>query len=452
MQVLVVGLARTGDAVARTFAGEGDAVTVIEERPRPGRYAQRRDALRAIGVTVVEGPGEETVARLVAAAGLVVPSPAVLPSHPVLERAAAAGVPVMSEIEVAAARIPAPIVAVTGTNGKTTVTKLAVAMMRASGLRACAAGNIGRPLLDVAGEAREVDAVVAEVSSFQLEFTTRFRPRVAVLLNVAPDHLDWHGSFAAYAAAKGKVFANQVGDDVLVYDADDATASALAAGAPARRLPYRVHAAGEGDGYRLDGDRLIGPGGETLASTHDLPRAMPHDLANALAAAAATRELGATATGVRAALRRAATLPHRVELVGDAFGVRWYDDSKATNPHAALHAVGAFDSVVLLAGGRNKGLDLGVLAGAAARIRAVVAFGEAAAEVAAAFDGVRPVTRAATVPAAVRAAARLAQPGDAVLLSPGCASFDAYSGYEERGADFAAAVRALLAERVGDRG
>jgi UDP-N-acetylmuramoylalanine--D-glutamate ligase len=370
------------------------------------------------------------------------------PDHPALAAAREVGVPIRSEIDLAAERIAAPIVAVTGTNGKTTVTSLIAAMLDASGVRAIAAGNIGTPLVHHTGARREcgVDVVVAEVSSFQLEFTDRFHPRVAVLLAVADDHLDWHGTFDAYAAAKAKVFANQAGDDLLVYDGDDAVASAIAAEAPARTIAVSLDPGRAGAARVVDGV-LVDHEGTELAAVAALPRALPHDLSNSLAAATAALAVGATRAGVRGALATYRTLPHRVALVGEARGVQFYDDSKATNPHAAAHAIAGFDSVVLLAGGRNKALDLDVLARDVDRIRAVVAFGEAAPEVERAFAGKRPVVRADSMRAVVRAGAAQAQPGDVVLLSPACASWDWYEGgYEARGDDFAAEVARLIAE------
>jgi UDP-N-acetylmuramoylalanine--D-glutamate ligase len=285
--------------------------------------------------------------------------------------------------------------------------------------------------------------LVAEVSSFQLAFCEVFRPRVAVLLAVAPDHLDWHGTFEHYAQSTAKIFARQSGDDLLVYDADDAVAAELASHAPARRTGVSLRPGATG-AYTVRDGVLVAPDGRELARTAELRRALPHDLTNALAASAAAIELGAPVAPVHDAICAYATLPHRVTLVGDAGGVQWYDDSKATNPHAALHALRSFPSVVLLAGGRNKGLDLSVLADEAAHVRAVVAFGESGPDVAAAFAGVKPVTLVDTMHEAVRAAGAYAQEGDVVLLSPGCASFDAYTSYAARGDDFAREVEALL--------
>jgi UDP-N-acetylmuramoylalanine--D-glutamate ligase len=440
---LVVGLGVTGEAVARRLVADGP-VTVVDDRPDSAAFATRAAGLEALGVTVVGGPTPEQLAGLVAGAELVVPSPGVPEAHPVYGLAAQAGVPLHSEIELAgaaAARRGIPLVAVTGTNGKTTVTTLIAEMLSAGGRRALAAGNIGRPLLDAVHD--DVDVVVAEVSSFQLRFTETFRPRVAVLLNVAEDHLDWHPSFEDYVAAKARIFARQSGDDLLVFNADDEAVAEVAKTAPARSVAITLHS-GAGGSWRLENDRLRRPDGATLIAAHDLARSGPHDIANALAAAAAAAELGTLNEALRQVLASFSGLPHRVTPVGQSGGVTFVDDSKATNPHAALAALAGFESVVLLAGGRNKGLDLGVLRTEAGRIRAVVAIGEAAGEVEACFAGLRPVRRAGSMAEAVRLGAELAEPGDTVLLSPACASFDWYTSYAARGDDFAREVKALL--------
>jgi UDP-N-acetylmuramoylalanine--D-glutamate ligase len=440
--LLVVGLGVTGEEVARRRAGAGDEVVVAEDRPGGNGFEQRRRHLAGLGVEVVVSPEPAELERLVEWAELVVPSPGVPESHPVYGLAGTAGVALVSEIElaaVAAAELGRTLVAVTGTNGKTTVTTLVQRMLEAAGQRALAAGNIGRPLLDAVHD--DVEVVVAEVSSFQLRFTERFRPRVAVLLNAAPDHLDWHPDFDSYVAAKARIMANQAGNDLLVFNADDGPVAEAAAAAPARSVGFSLTAT---TGFRVEDGRLVGPDGEAFASVDSLARARPHDLANALAASAAALDLGAPAPAVVSALAGFEGLPHRVTPVGQSGGVSFVDDSKATNPHATLAALAGFDSVVLVAGGRNKGLDLGVLAREAERIRAVVAIGEAAGEVAKAFEGVRPVRRAGSMAEAVAAGAELARPGDTVLLSPACASFDWYSGYAARGDDFAACVRSHL--------
>jgi UDP-N-acetylmuramoylalanine--D-glutamate ligase len=442
----VIGLAETGVAVARCLRREGEDVIVLEDRPvASDRYRARVAEVRQVGAMVVEAPEDETARGLATEADLVVPSPLVRADHVVITTAREAGVPVRSEIDLAADRASVPIVGVTGTNGKTTVTTMTAALLVASGVRARAAGNIGRPLIDAITD-DDLDVIVAEVSSFQLAFTDTFKPRVAILLAVTPDHLDWHGSFDDYVTAKARVTMRQDDGDLLVYDADDARAASVAGTTRARTVGVSIRSDAAGS-YRVVDGALVFPDGSPLAPLSAMRRAFLHDRTNALAAAAAAFELGATPDGARAALASYATTPHRVALVGEANGVRWYDDSKATNPDAALRAVASFDSVVLLAGGRNKGLDLSVLASQSERLRGVVAFGEAAPEIVAAFAGRSepPVVTATSMHDAVREAARMARPGDAVLLSPACASFDAYAGYAARGDDFAAEVRAEIA-------
>jgi UDP-N-acetylmuramoylalanine--D-glutamate ligase len=404
--------------------------------------------LRAAGIEVIEGPDAETLRRLVAASDIVVPSPGVPPRHPVFALARERDVSVVGDVELASRWTETPIVAVTGTNGKTTVTGLITDMLVASGKKAVSAGNIGVPLVEAVGGASDV--LVVEVSSFQLQLTDRFHPAVAVWLNLAPDHLDWHPDLESYGAAKARIWARQDAADTAVVNADDPGVMRFAHDAPSTVVTFGLTSVAAA--FRVDDNGVMRTAtGEEILPVADLQRSLPHDIANALAASAAALAAGADLEGVRAALRRWEGFPHRVALVGDAGGVQWYDDSKATNPHAALAALRGFDSVVLIAGGRNKGLDLSVLAQAADRVRGVVAIGEAAGEVEAAFRDVRPVTVAPSMDAAVHAAARVAEPGDSVLLSPGCASFDWYGSYAERGDDFRRAVAELIEEDTGAR-
>ena len=384
---------------------------------------------------------------------VVVPAPGVPETHRLFPIAAAAERPVRSEIELAyrweqerpgGAR---PILAVTGTDGKTTTTLLAVDMLGAGGVRSVAAGNTDVPL--VAALALDVDAFVVECTSFRLAWTERFRGDAAAWLNLAPDHLNWHASMATYEAAKAKIFRQQRATDVAIGFAADPIVMAQLAAAPARHRTFGL----AGADYRVegtgDGAHLVGPAGP-LAPVSVLRRALPHDLTNGLAAAALVTEPGLVgADAVAAALSRFVGPPHRIELVGEAGGVRWFNDSKATTPHAASVAIRAFDHVVLVAGGLNKGLDLAPMAAAPERIRAVVAIGEAAEVIATVFTGLAPVSTAASMSDAVDQAAGLARDGDVVLLSPGCASFDWYpdGGYPARGDDFRRLVHAHLATR-----
>jgi len=436
----VLGLGVTGQAVLRALVAHGEEAVAVDDRPTPAGRA----VAEQLGVELVEAPDVPTLHRLVMAAGAVVPSPGVPDHHSVFAAAAEASVPVLSEFDLAAQWDDRPLVAITGTDGKTTVTELTRAMLEASGLEARAVGNTEVPLV-AAIEDPEVDVFVVEASSFRLLHSGHFAPDVGTWLNIAPDHLDNHASFDLYMAAKARIWSRQSADQVAIGNADDPMVAAHLARAPARHVTFGL---GPDADHRLEGGRLVLASGELLADVDELPRAFPHDLANALAAAASALHGGGTASGAHDALVAFRGLPHRVSLVGEAGGVRWYDDSKATAPHATRAAVRAFPSVVLIAGGRNKGLDLSELAEEAPHLRAVVAIGEAAPDVAAAFDGLRPVQSAASMDEAVAAAASLARSGDVVLLSPACASFDWYSSYAERGDDFVRAVNDLFAGTV----
>jgi len=428
-KAVVVGLGATGQAVTRHLVAGGWDVVIVEDRAGEGT-AEIAGRLGATLGTVADVEG----------ADLVVPSPGVAPDHRVHEVASHAHVPVLSEVELAWRRSPDTVlVAVTGTNGKTTVTTLLAAMLVHSGRTALAAGNIGLPLIEAVG--RDVEVVVAEVSSFQLQYTESLHPAVAVWLNMAEDHLDWHPTMEHYAAAKQRVWANQGPDDVAVVNAEDELVAAAAASAPGRVVTFGL---GEGD-YHLEDGILWAPRGRQIMAREDLGRGLPHDVANALAATAAAEAVGVSLDACRTVLATFDGLPHRLQLVLEAGGVRYYDDSKATTPASVLAALRGFDSVVLIAGGRNKGLDLGVLGQEAHRLRAVVAIGEASSAVASAFGDTAPVIRAGSMEAAVDAARRVARAGDVVVLSPGCASFDWYRSYAERGEDFVAAVRRLEA-------
>jgi UDP-N-acetylmuramoylalanine--D-glutamate ligase len=430
----VVGMGVTGDAAVRAVMADGFDVVAVDDRP--SERARRR--AEALGVELIEAPTNTELSALVRQADLVVVSPGVPASHPVFR---VEGPEVISEVELAWRRARAPIAAVTGTNGKTTVVTMVAGMLEESGVKAIAAGNIGLPLLDaVAGDAQ---VVVAEVSSFQLALTAAFRPSVATWLNLAEDHLDWHPDMEHYRRSKARIWANQAGDDVAVANLDDPVVAASALSGDTR-APARVVGFGEQGDWKLVGDMLTGPGGVALVRSADMPRALPHDVANGLAAAATAVAAGADLDACRRVLRSFEGLPHRVSLVATSGGVRFYDDSKATTPASVLAALAGFDSVVLVAGGRNKGLDLGALQKGASSVRSVVAIGEAAGEVAAAFEGRRPVVLASSMDEAVNAAAGQARPGDVVLLSPGCASFDWYQSYTERGDDFVRAVRSYI--------
>ncbi len=433
-----MGLGVTGRAVARALVRRGVPITLVDDAPGAAARALARD----LGVDLVEAPGADGLAAVLSGAGALVPAPGLGEAHPAFTVAAEHGVPVVGELDLASAWDDRPCVAITGTDGKTTVTTLVRSMLVASGVAAVEAGNTEVPLVEAIDDPAP-EVFVVEASSFRLAPLRRFAPRAGCWLNLSPDHQDVHVDLARYEAAKANIWRDFGPDQLAVANRDDPVVAGHAAGLP-RVETFGLGPAPTGAGHwTVDPEALRDPAGDVVARRAELHRALPHDLANALAAAATAREVGASAEGTASALRAFRGLPHRVELVGEAGGVRWYDDSKATAPHATLAAVAGFDSAVLIAGGRNKGLDLSALADAAPHLRAVVAIGEAAAEVEAAFAGVRPVTVATSMDDAVAAAADLARPGDAVVLSPACASFDWYRGYGERGDDFVRALRAL---------
>ena len=435
----MVGFGAANRAVAAALLARGHEVVATDDRPGEDTVAAAAD----IGVELVSEPDVTRLGQLIRPSGAVVPSPGLPDRHPVFPIAEDAGVPLLTELDLAAAWDSRPIAAITGTDGKTTVTTLVAAMLRAGGIPCVEAGNNDLPLVAAIDDPGPAWFVV-EASSFRLGRSHDWAPRVGCWLNLAPDHLDVHASHEVYEAAKAKIWAAQGPGDSAIGNLDDPAVARRLAEAPGRRIGFSISSPDAA--YRVADGHLVGPDGPIVA-VEALPRSLPHDLANGLAAAATAAAAGAPLESVADELRRERRLPHRVEHIATFDDIAFYDDSKATVPHATLAAVAGFDSVVLIAGGRNKGLDLGALRAGSDRIRAVVAIGDAAHEVAAAFEGVRPVEVVGSMADAVSTAHRLAHPGDVVLLSPACASFDWYPDYAVRGEDFANRVRALQEDR-----
>jgi UDP-N-acetylmuramoylalanine--D-glutamate ligase len=425
MRVLIIGTAVSGTAAALLARRMGHSVTAYDRRAGAG------SSLIGEGVAVVTGRWDPD---LLAGIDLVVTSPGVPARAAPITDAHEAGVPVWGEIEFAFRHLDRPLLAVTGTNGKTTVVEAATAMLEESGLAAVAVGNIGTPLSSVVGA--PYDVLVAEVSSFQLEFTETFHPPTAVLLNLAPDHLDWHPSYHAYAAAKARIFANQEAEDLLVFDADDPGVQPLVANARPRRHPVSGRSRPPGGSGPSAGVLRL-PGAEIPLA--DLTSRDPSLVVDLAAAAVSALDRGARPEAVAAVCRRFRPGSHRRAEVAVIDGVTYVDDSKATNPHAALAAIGSYPSVVLIAGGLSKGLDVTPLA-RAPEVHHLVAIGEAA-PVLVEAAGPGRATAASSIEEAVAIASRVARPGDTVLLAPGCASFDMFESYAARGEAFAAAVR-----------
>ncbi len=439
--VLLVGFAVTNQAVCAQLTERGHAVVAADDAPSD----QARRQAAAMGVDLIENPAPEDWPALVADAQVVVPTPGLPESHPSLGAAEVAETPVISEFDLAQRWDARPTLAVTGTNGKTTVTLLAAAMLEASGVPTTVAGNTETPLVEAIRNERP-SVFVVEASSFRLGHSRCYRPAVGAWLNFAPDHLDVHASLASYRTAKAAVWSRADEQSIAVVNLDDPV---VVAHTPDRGQVV-TFGVDEGD-FRVRGGALWA-GSEKLADTAELHRALPHELSNHLAAAAVAMAAGAHREGVREALLAWTGLPHRVVLVAEHNGVRFFDDSKATTPHAVCAAVRSVTQssgqtalqAVLIAGGRNKGLDLEPMGEVAQGLRAVVAIGEAAAEVQEVFAGRCPVTIAQSMEDAVGQAAEIARFGDAVLLSPGCASFDWYGSYAERGDHFSLLVRELI--------
>jgi len=443
-EVAVVGLGKSGVAATTLLARERVRVYASDGAEQPYGGGAAVAALRALpGVTVQVGGHD--LARIRAAAG-VVASPGVPPDAPPLAAARAARVPIVSELDLGFRALQdrgVRCIAVTGTNGKTTTTALVAQLLQAGGLRAVAAGNIGRPLADVALDPQPWQWLAVEVSSFQLHDSEHFAPDVGILTNLAPDHLDRYPSVTAYYADKRLLFRNAAAGSVWVLNGDDPPALALAAGAAGRTLRFSLRV--PADAWYDAARRELRLGEERLLGRDELRLLGDHNVANALAAALAAREPGVSLGALAAGLRSFRALPHRLELVREVGGVRWINDSKATNIASTVVAVEAMDRpFVLLLGGRHKGepyTRLGPLL--KPRCRLVVAYGEAGPQVERDLQGQVPLERGTTFADVVARARRAARPGDAVLLSPACSSYDMFKNYEERGATFRELVEAM---------
>ncbi|MEV7191622.1 UDP-N-acetylmuramoyl-L-alanine--D-glutamate ligase [Streptomyces sp. NPDC093510] len=463
--ITVAGLGVSGVSAARALAGLGATVTVVDGGSGEA-HRERAASLESEGISVRLGDAES----LPPGTDLVVTSPGWKPSSPLFAAAAEAGVDVVGDVEVAwRLRGPdaAPWLAVTGTNGKTTTTQMLASILDAAGLRTAAVGNIGTPIVDVVLEGDDAyDVFAVELSSYQLHWAPSLRAHSATVLNLAPDHLDWHGSMEAYAADKGRIYeGNRI---ACVYNVADKATEDLVREADVeegcRAIGFTLNAPAPSQLGVVDGilvDRAFVPDrqkqAQELAEISDVQPPAPHNIANALAAAALARAFGVQATAVRDGLRAFRPDAHRIEHVADVEGVAYVDDSKATNTHAAQASLAAYESIVWIAGGLAKGATFDELvAGAAKRLRGVVLIGadrELIREALARHAPEVPVvdldrTDTGAMSEAVRRAAELAQPGDTVLMAPACASMDMFTNYNKRGEAFADAVRELGTTRA----
>lgn len=431
------GLGVAGLAVANALHGRGESVILADDQATK----LHKDFARALNCEFIDATDEVAVVSTLKRITRLAPAPGISESHHVMATARQMGLTISSELELAynieelRTGGPRPMLGITGTDGKTTTTLMTAAMLHAAGHKSLAVGNTETPLIAALNTDTQVFAV--ECSSFRLANCENFRTRASVWLNLAPDHLDWHTNMESYTSAKAQMWAHTRAGDVAVAPVDDAQILRVAHESTARTVTF---GATHGDYHAQDG-RLNSPHG-SIMNIADMKRAMPHDITNALAAAAISIESGLVEPShVARALSEFDNAPHRIEYVETIDGVQWFNDSKATSPHASAVAIKSFQNIVLIAGGRNKGLDLHELANQPQRVKAVVAIGDDALEIEKAFDGVCRVVRGGSMQEAVRLARTLAVSGDVVLLSPACTSYDWYNNYMERGEDFMQCVR-----------
>jgi len=443
MRVLVLGLGKTGLSCARHLAAHGVELGVMDTRAEPPGLAQLREELP--GAAVFLGGLD---AAVLGRADLIVASPGLALATPEIRRATDRGIPVVGDIELFAWGANAPIAAITGSNGKSTVTTLLGAMARDAGRQVAVGGNLGTPALDLLDQ--QANLYILELSSFQLETTSSLRPAVATVLNISPDHMDRYGDLSEYVRAKARIFA---GAGAGVYNLDDPEVMALCCVAVSRGFTLGVPANDEQYGLRAlgNGDDWLCRGAQPLLPVAELKIAGWHNVANALAALAMGELLGFQLEQMQRTLRVFGGLPHRTQYVATVSGVDFYNDSKGTNPGASIAALeglqrGEGRTTVLIAGGEGKNADfteLGRVIGRCAR--GLVLIGRDGDLIARTVAADLPVRHAADLDEAVRLALELAEPGDRVLLSPACASFDMFRNYEHRGEEFVAAVRRLSA-------
>ena len=441
-RILVIGLARTGVATALFCAKHGAIVTATDMRPE-SELADPGTKLRAAGVSLEFGGYTE---EILAGQDLIIPSPGVPANSEILTAARAQNIPIWSEIELAGRFLRGRLIGITGSNGKTTTTSLIEHILKNSGYSTLLAGNIGTPLIGVVEQTNHQTITVAELSSFQLEWIETLRPNISVFLNLTPDHLDRHGSMEAYGAAKARIFKNQISDDFAILNADDPATTPYAPTKPRvfwfsrkQRVAQGTFLRGEEILFRNEGEE------EVVLKQTEIPLPGAHNLENVLAAVAATCLAGVQSKEIAQAVRSFTGVEHRLEFVAEHNGVRYYNDSKATNVDATFKALDAFPGrILIILGGKDKGSDYTVLQ-APLREKAILALliGAAAQKIESQIAGSVAIEHAGTLQRAVEVAAHSAQPGDIVLLAPACASFDQFENYEHRGRIFKQLVHEL---------
>ena len=445
-RVLVVGLARTGVATAQFCVTRGAKVTATDARTE-NEIGEATKPLRAAGVQLeLSGHDERTLLDQ----DLIVPSPGVPADAPLLQAARAKGVTIWSEIELADRYLKGRMIGITGSNGKTTTTSLIAHILKTAGISTILAGNIGTPLISQVEQTNGKTITVVELSSFQLELIDTFRADISVFLNFTPDHLDRHHTLEAYGAAKARIFENQTESDCAVLNADDPATRPFAPTKPRVFWFSRKQSVAQG-AFAVENEILFRQDGkdEFVLRLEDIPLAGAHNAENVLAAVAAARLAGAEGAGIARAVRSFAGVEHRLEFVAEIGGVRYYNDSKATNVDATLKALDAFPGRILIVlGGKDKGSDYTVLQ-RPLREKAILALliGAASEKIEKQITGSVAIEHAGTIERAVEISSHAARPGDVVLLAPACASFDQFENYEHRGRVFKDLVHQL--ERQG---
>jgi UDP-N-acetylmuramoylalanine--D-glutamate ligase len=444
-RVLVVGLGRSGVASALFLQSRGARVTVSDAKSEDQLREQIPTLLDA-GIAVETGAHGERTFR---DQDLIVVSPGVPVDAEPLVQARALGQPVIGEIELASQFLPGSIVAITGSNGKTTTTTLVGEILASSGVKTLVGGNIGTPAISLTEQATADTTIVLEISSFQLETIRTFRAKVAVVLNVTPDHLDRHRTFAAYVDAKARIFENQQADDFAVLNADDPTCVELAGRTNARVFWFSREREVESGAFVRDGQIIFLRNGspQVVLAVSEIPLKGSHNVENILAAVCAGALMGCAPEKIRRAIVNFKAVEHRLEFVATIGGVEYYNDSKATNVDATMKALQSFPSNIhLILGGKDKGSDYTVLNDLLReRVKSVYTIGAAAEKIQTHITGTTQIVSSGTIEAAVKQAAAVAQPGDVILLAPACASFDQFRSYEHRGRVFKDLVGQLAA-------
>ncbi|HVZ17724.1 MAG TPA: UDP-N-acetylmuramoyl-L-alanine--D-glutamate ligase [Terriglobales bacterium] len=447
-RVLVVGLGKSGVASALFLQQQGARVTVSDSK-QEDQLRNEIPVLLDKGITVESGGhGERTFRQQ----DLIVISPGVPVNAPVLEPARKLGIPIIGEVELATRYLKGELIAITGSNGKTTTTALAGEVVKAGGFPTLVGGNIGTPAISLVPESTDQTYTVLEISSFQLETIEQFHAKIAVVLNVTPDHLDRHGTFDAYWAAKRRIFENQTSDDFAVLNADDRAAARMGAGLKAQ-LRWFSRKEEQENGAYVRGEKIYCrdvAGEREIMSLHDMQLKGAHNVENVLAAVVIGSILGIAPAKIRDSVRNFKAVEHRLEFVANVNGVDYYNDSKATNVDATVKALESFPrNIHIILGGKDKGSDYTVLKPLLQeRAKRVYTIGAAAEKIESHLGDVVPLTRAITLDVAVRKAAEAATPGDVVVLAPACASFDQFTSYEHRGKVFKELVQQLAKKQM----